>query len=345
MKTKTILGVCFVLFMGIGLTACSDTYASSSSDQHVCVFDGSERGGQKLKDQIPPGAKSKKIDDNDVVVKIPASNRFWMVANDRSIADPGTPRFYTGNAQGGTPVYIEGQIRFRFNLELACDWFSKHGRRNTSNGVDLGFNVRGDANQGWFRFGNENFVGTMQEIISESMYTYKYQYLHYNYPINADDAGQVPGGVTPGKSTRQVLADELGPKYTARLRERLGGDYFCGVGETTAEKPCPDMTFQIIYAGPNAGDLKSDLITDRERVEATRTQLESSRLEGELRSQQQAQLIAAEQAKAALLAEQAKTAQLQAQIDTAKCQVYAQYGLDCEGKRPPIIVNGQQVNG
>ena len=53
---------------------------------------------------------------------------------------------------------------------------------------------------------------------------------------------------------------------------------------------------------------------------------------------------AAEAAKQAILQAQAETARLQAEIDTAKCRIYASLGLDCEGKRPPMIVNGDEAD-
>ena len=205
-RIKRILAV--VLAAAAFTSACSSQYASSTSDQHVCVFDGSERGGQKLKFQIPPGAESKEVDDNDHVVKLPASNRFWNVSSNRAVADPGTPNNYTGNAKEGVPVFVEGQIRFRFNLELACEWYSKHGRRNADENGDLGFNIRGDsaANAGWFRFGNENFVLTMQEVVSEEMSRFDAEALHYNW---AEDYNPETGEGA-GRPIRQVLGDVLG---------------------------------------------------------------------------------------------------------------------------------------
>lgn len=327
----------------VGLSACS-RYATATSDTHICVFDGSERGGQKLKFQIPPGADSKKIDDNDQVVKIPASNRFYMANPDRNVADPGAPSSYTGNARGGTPVQVYGQVRFRFNLSKACEWVSKHGRRNASDGVDLGFNARGNpeqvAQEGWFRFLNENFGVTMAEVVGETMSHYDWAALHYRYPTNANEAGIVPAGTEPAESTQLALGRELGAKFTDRLKSNLGGDYFCGIDPDPSggDAACPPMRFQVVYAGPG---VDSSLVKDREQVEQTKQALETARLQGELQANQQNQLIAAEKAKAALLAEQANTAELQAKKDTAKCRQLAQHGLDCEGKRAPVYINGQ----
>lgn len=254
------------------MSACATRYAVSTSDTHVCVFDGSQRGGQKLKFQVPPGAASKHIDDNDQVVKIPASNRFYWVTLDDSLRDPGAPKTYTGNAAGGAPVYVEGQLRFRFNLAKACDWFSKHGRRNAKDGTDLGFNARGNpadvAQEGWFVYLRENFGAGMQQVVDGGLNTYLWDFLHYNYPVNADpNTGIVPAGQAIGEPTRDKLAADLGKKFTDRLNTSLGGDYFCGItpdpnGNAAA---CPPIDFEIKYAGPGPN---SKLVQDRQQSSA-----------------------------------------------------------------------------
>jgi hypothetical protein len=340
---RTIIVAVLAAIAVTALAACS-RYATATSDTHICVFDGSERGGQKLKFQIPPGADSKKIDDNDQVVKIPASNRFYMANSDRNVADPGAPAFYEGNARGGTPVHVEGQVRFRFNLSKACEWFSKHGRRNAGDDGDLGFNARGNpaevAQQGWFRFLNENFGITMKEVVGETMNHYDWAFLHYNFPGNASEAGILPAGQEAQEATRTRLGSELGAAFTERLKANLGGDYFCGIDSDAGggDAKCPTMRFQVTYAGPGND---SSLVKDREQVEQTKQKLETARLQGELQGAQQQALIAAEKAKAQLLAEEANTAELQAKKDTAKCRQLAQHGLDCEGKRAPVYINGQ----
>lgn len=337
---KRIIGIFILAVITMAtLSACVTRYATAKSDVHVCVFDGSERGGQRLKFQIPPGADSKKIDSNDKVVEIPASNRFYMVTGQDNLRDPGAPTQYNGNASGGTPVLVTGQVRFRFNLAKACEWFSKHGRRNARDGEDLGFNVRGPeaANEGWFHFLNENFGPTMQEVVdSPILANFNWAALHYNYATNANEAGIVPAGQAPTEATRERLAKELGRAFTERLQANLGGQYFCGI--TGNENECSEIGFQVRYAGPGPD---SSLVKDREKVEQTKQTLETARLQGDLQRTQQQTLLDSERLKAQLLEEQAKTAENQARIDTAKCRQYAQFGLDCEGKRPPVYINGQ----
>lgn len=320
-------------------SACSMRYATSTSDTMVCVYDGSQRGGQKLKFQVPPGAKSKGIDSNDQVVKIPASNRFFMASTDDAVRDPLAPKSYEAFAKGSVAVQIQGQVRFRFNLEKACEWYSKHGRRN-ANGNDLGFNARGDdaRDAGWFRFLAENFGVTMAEVAKEVTGKYDWAALTFNYPANANDAGEVPAGQQPAEAIDLALGRELGVAFTNRLNANLGGDYFCGIDPDPngATNACPPMRFQVIRVDPTDTALRDG----RQKVEATKQALRDAELEGQLQQAQQAAIIASENAKAAILEAQAKNAETQARIDTAKCRQYAQYGLDCEGHRPAQYFGG-----
>lgn len=345
MRTR-ILGIGVVMLAVLGFASCSEpNYATPTTDTLVCVYDGSQKGGEKFKFQVAPGEQSKAVGDEDQVVKIPASVRFWSVTSDRGVADPGTPNWYPGNAAGGTPVTVEGDIAFKFKLDRGCDWFTNYGRRNLNGKDNLGFNVRGDAQQGWFLFLNQYFTGTMQQVVREAMFKYQWQYLHYNYPTNANEAGVLPDGQEPGLPTDQVLGQDLGHRFSEALRAALGDEYFCGIATPTEQDPCPDMTFQVRYAGPNQGGTVSKLVTDRESVENTRNAIESARLVGELQAAQQEQLLAAEKAKAAQKAAEADTALQQARVDTAKCVILAQNGLDCDGHRGTVVINGQSYPG
>lgn len=341
---RVLSGVIAALSLSFLLTACDDRYATSTSDTLVCVFDGSEKGGEAFKFSVAPGEKSRKIDDNDHVVKIPTSNRFFMATSDDNLRDPLAPTGYEANASGGVAVVLAGQVRFRFDLGKACDWYSKHGRRNANND-DLGFNCRApdcDPTQaGWFHFLAENFGLTMQQVSKGVANRYDWAAMYYDYPVNADEAGVVPEGQQPGVPTSMALGEELGLAFTHQLNANLGGEYFCGVDpiDGAEDDDCPPMTFQVKGVAPT-GDVGQSLIASRSKVESTKQELESSRLEGQLQQEQAAQVSASEAAKQQILESQLRTAQLQAQIDTAKCAEYAQFGLDCEGKHAPIIVGG-----
>lgn len=338
---KRVAAAILIIAMAALAAGCSSQYVTPKSDTYDCIF--ANNGSQRLLDQLPPGSNRKKVRSGDTVVEIPASNRFYMAAQDDSIRDPLAPDFYPANAADSVAVQIEGQIRFRFNLPKACQWYSVDGRRNADSSGNLGFNDRGAdaANAGWFHFLAENFGLTMDSAVKEVTNSYNWAAMYYDYPVNANDLGVVPKGQVPGQSTLDSLGTALGVEFTKELNANLGDQYFCGVdslpGQTTA---CPPMTFQVKAVTPT----DSTLIADRQQVEATGQQLQSTQLQGQLQQQQAKAVEAAAAAQQAILKTNQATAEIQAQIDTAKCRALAAVGDDCSGNRPSIIVNGGSVS-
>lgn len=339
MKRRGVATALLVV-VGAGLLASCSATATPTSDTYLCVFAGG--GSQRLKYQLPPGSDQKDIGQNDTVVEIPASNRFYMAAKDDSIRDPLAPHFYPGNALGGVEVELEGQIRMRFNLPKACEWYSKHGRRNATNG-DLAFNARGaDAeNSGWLQWLAENFGFTMGSVAKRVLNGYDWAALHYDYPINANNIGVVPKDEQPGEATSQKLGKELGEEFTKEIDSFLGGQYFCGTETTPGSATCPPLTFQVLAVTPG-GPAGEKLIADRSAVESTKQQLQTSQLEGQLQQQQAATVQENEAAKQKIATAQAATAAVEARADKeiAHCLVLASVGLDCEGHFPNQIVVG-----
>lgn len=336
------LGPILMVGMLIFTSACTQNYATTTSDTLKCVFDGSERGGQKLKFQIQPGAESKAIDDNDQQVDIPSSNRFFMAALDDNSRDPLAPKFYEAPAAHNIFVQIQGQVRFRFNLTNACEWYSKHGRRNLAGQSNLGFNTRGqDAfNAGWFHFLTENFGQTMQQVASEQTGQYDAFALSFHYPENANpDTGDVAAGTTPGPDLNLKYADNLGRVFTDRLNANLGGQYFCGIDPdpNNAANACPPMKFQVIAIHTSDPSLEAG----RQDVEKTRQALRNAQLKGDLEKKQADALAASAAAHQALLDQQVSEARKQAEIKDAECLARADRGLDCQGNRPAQYYNGQ----
>ncbi len=163
--------------------------------------------------------------------------------------------------------------------------------------------------------------------------------MYYDYPVNADQIGDIPKGQAPGEATSQKLGIQLGLEFTKEINANLGGDYFCGIDTAPGSTACPPITFQVKAVTP-AGDAGAQLISDRANVEATRQQLQTTQLQGQLEQEQAAAVVRSETAKQQILAAQAKTAEEQALIDTAKCRAYAAVGLDCDGHFPTQIING-----
>lgn len=329
--TKYVLGLIALALALVG-SGCNEN-TSAKSDETVCVFDGSNRGSQKLKYQILPGQEPKKADDDDEIVRIPVNARFWMVSADRNIADAGTPTHYVGYAKGNTEVHVEGQLRFRFNVDRACEWYAKHGRRNADNG-DLGFNARGQITP-WIQFGNENFVPVMGQTIKSESEPFSWQELVYgNDP--AAPKREEPVDVAYGKHVGRI--------YTQRIEQSLGGQFFCGTDvsiwgdDENVDPDCPPIYFESLRVEPANLALK----TGRDQAEALRTSAANEAEQVRIRRGALRDRLANERLQQELLKEKRQTALLQAQNDpaTAKCIVFAQNGLDCDGHslKAPIFV-------
>lgn len=344
MMRKLRLGVGIVIAAGFAVLAAGcghSQWVNSKSDQTACVYDGQPHHGQTLILQIPPGGHSKQVDNRDEVVFLPTSNRFFMASKDGNVRDPLAPDFYKGHAKGGVAIDVQGQIRFRFNIAKACDWYAKHGRRNLGDRSDLGFNVRGpqQADTGWARFLAENFGVTMQSVVSAESNSYDWQKLVYNFPENADTNGDLPKDAKAKGTPEQIAYGvALGKVFTNYLKANLGDDYFCGVdadltgpGDNSA---CPPMYFEVT-------DISTEdpsLMKSREQTQALAQQLQNEQQQASIQQQHAASLIYSAKQKQKLLEAQAANAEMQAEIDNAKCIALAKVGDDCTGNRPSPIV-------
>lgn len=247
-KGKTKLGAILAL-VGVGavaLGACSgltNKDVHSKPDHTVCIYD-KEDG--KLIEQLPPGANKKEVEGDAVVVEIPTSNRFYFVSPDSSVKDPGAPNYLTGRDASYKDMQMVVQIRFRFDVNKACKWFDQHGRRNADGNGSLGFNARGDANQGWARWLNENFAPAMQTVGEPLIFQYSWPHHEYNYPVNADDNGVIANGDEAGLLTREQMQLDFGANLSKNLTDSLGDSFFCGIDYDPAKPDvCPDIKVDI----------------------------------------------------------------------------------------------------
>lgn len=329
-----VLGAVFLM----GASGCSK-HAVAKSDETVCVYDGSTNGAQKLKYQLFPGQNPRNTDGNDEIVHIPASYRFYAAFKNRSIADAGAPYFYLGYAKGNTPLQVQGTVRFKFNLDNACEWYARHGRRNTQGGT-LGFNARSSGSASalspWVKWLNENFGTVMEQTIKSNTIDFTWPELVYGNDSESGITRKQPVDIAYGKY--------IGKLFTQRLEKSLGGKFFCGTdvsiwdADEVTDPACPPIFFDT---GPIV-TADRQLMVERGKTERLRAQLQNAEQEAKIREAQVGAQKRDERTKQEVLTEQLITAKLQAEasVGVQKCIIFAKLGLDCDGHRPNLVIAG-----
>lgn len=344
---RVVALLAFVIAFAVLAAGCGTKHVNATSDSLACIFDGSQAGGHRFKKEVPAGDTFKTASD-DQVVYLPTSNRFYNMTETAN-RDTLAPSSLTGYARGQVKMAVQGVLKFRFNTEgnQACEWYSKHGRRDANAAGDLGFNVRGaeaQAQAGWFRFLAEYPGDTMKQVVHDSLSPWTWQQLKYGNDPSLEGESDA-ALITPSVSI--ALGVKLGQVFTKYLDDNLGGHYFCGIQPDLTGKGddpnCPPIYFQVISAEP----ADQQLVVEHDKLQEQQAQIATQQAENKLKAANRASLIEATESQRKLLEAQIENAALQARNDPTvqKCLIYAKVGLDCDGHRAPILVNGQPVGG
>lgn len=173
----------------------------------------------------------------------------------------------------------------------------------------------------------------MKQVVHDESTGFTWQELTYG------SASAEPVSITYGK--------HIGALLTKYLALDLGGNFFCGVqpgltGAGSAEG-CPPMYFQLTSEYPRDKTLSDE----HEAIRRLDAQLTQQRQAARLQAQNRAAAIKAAVTQRKLLEAQIVNTRLSALNDpeVQKCLIYVKAGLDCTGKKQPIIVAGVPQSG
>jgi hypothetical protein len=312
-------------------------------DQVGCVYSSLESGHKFIR-SIQPGERVT-IGRTDELVQLPTSDIVYNITS--RDASPEAPQHLLAYTQGQVALFVEGVLKFRFNTagDSACKWYSRYGMQSTYG--DMGFTVAPKSqgveqspHTGWYRFLADAQANTMKQVVHDGSTAFTWQQLTYGAdPSVKSTPGAEPVSITYGK--------HIGALLTKYLTLDLGGNYFCGVqpgltGSGTAQG-CPPMYFQVISEYPR----DKALADAHEAIRRLDAQLGQQRQTARLQSQNRAVAIRAAETERKVLEAQIINTRLTALNDpkVQKCLILAKAGLDCEGKKPQIIVAGVPKSG
>jgi hypothetical protein len=312
-------------------------------DQIGCVYSSIDSGHKFIR-SIKPGERVT-IGKTDELVQLPTNDIIYNITSRSS--SPDAPQHLLAYTQGQVGLFVEGVLKFRFNTagDTACKWYSRYGMQSSYG--DMGFavapggeGVQQSPHTGWYRFLAEAQANTMKQVVHDGSTAFTWQQLTYGAdPSVKSAAGAEPVGITYGK--------HIGVLLTKYLALDLGGNYFCGVqpGLTGAGsgEGCPPMYFQVVSVYPR----DKTLADAHEAVRRLDAQLGQQRQTARLQAQNRAAAISSALTQRKVLQEQVVNTRLTALNDpkVQKCLILAKAGLDCDGKKPQIIVAGVKSGG
>ncbi|HZR97001.1 MAG TPA: hypothetical protein VFA56_14995 [Gaiellaceae bacterium] len=312
-------------------------------DRIGCVYSSRETGHRFIR-SIQPGERVT-IGKTDELVQLPTNDIVYNITSRNS--SPEAPGHLLAYTKGQVALFVEGVLKFRFNTtgNSACKWYSRYGMQSTYG--DMGFTVApvGGAvaespHTGWYRFLAEAHANTMKQVVHDGSTAYTWQQLTYGAdPSVQKTAAAEPVSITYGKHIGSLLA-----KY---LTLDLGGNYFCGVqpgltGAGSAEG-CPPMYFQVISTYPR----DKTLADEHEALRRLDAKLNRQKQAAKLQAQNRSVAISSAKTQRKVLEAQIVNTRLTALNDAGvqKCLILARAGLDCDGKKPQIIVAGVPNSG
>ena len=224
-KRLVIVGV--IIALGAAITACSTRAPSDGIVLYYTAGPGEDRHFQEC---IQPGT-SGSFPMDDEIFELPTSLRTWTIATEGGdtntpitsgslpAADLSVDGKPTGTTRPGAEVTVWGPTDFYINTDCTggatspvVQFWEKSGRRPWKDGKGISTDGEGNFNEdGWREMLRNTLVIALQAAVRAE--TRKY---------TADDMDANTNGVWT------VIQRQAGPELNRILREKVGGDYFCG---------------------------------------------------------------------------------------------------------------------
>jgi hypothetical protein len=323
-RQRTIIRTAIAAFVAITILGTATACSTRAPSDHIILYYKNGAGDNKtFSSCIQPGeAGEYPIDDQ--IFALPTSMRTWNIRPDgkgdskdpiSSGSQPGTDN------QPGPPVAVITAVDFYLNVDCTqkanspiVQFWEKTGRRyGISKDGENGF-----QSAAWNTMLINTLVTAEEKAIREQTMRY-----------NADAMDANVGGVW------QKIEAALGTTFSAQLRAKLGGDYFCGTGYDGGKKVT--WTEPVLNADGTIGSRQAEGTCPPVRVSVTDINLLNADVQKSrdnvYKAQQEAKeaLIRAqaEVDKAAILSKSAqdpnylRLIEAQAQLEAAKAQAEA----------------------
>lgn len=223
-RNRTIGALGALVIGGATLGACTNNEQLAFPPDSVgCVFNtrsGELIGGPRLQgDGID-------VEDNQEVVFLPLSDRFWSINTDTTKRDVAASDRASGFDAERRETFGEMEVKFIIHPANACQFYVEHLRRYEP----LDYNVEGDATTGWMRVLARNVDTAMVDAWQETIIDHDGLVAALGLPMNAEPDGTLPEGEEPAPLLHFFLRDnaEFRQSITDNIVGKLNGKYLCG---------------------------------------------------------------------------------------------------------------------
>lgn len=266
---RRVVGIIVLLFCAVASMAGCSCSTRAPEDGVILYYSRGPSEGNKFVQCLLPSTKGPGV-VNDVTFELPTSLRTWNIRQQGG--DTQTPLISGSKpdltGQAGPQVKVWGTTEFYLNSYCGAKdadgkytdetappvqfWESTGRRYNVSN--DSGEFQAGDDTTGWRAALLNTLVPVIERRVSEGTRNYWADELDNNLVVGSLGLpGDAPADKRPnlGTATWQALEADISKGFDQAVKDKLGGNFFCGPGYKVGGEACPPIKFtitDIVYA-------------------------------------------------------------------------------------------------